>query len=170
MSITANDNGVLHKLDTIAVNDGGVLRVLKSVTANDGGVLRKMFSKTILPDSLPFTDDGGISVYTTGYPPEDIHVSVSSSKFGISISDAFELSKATKITFAGEYYGGASEEDYYFCIYVDGTQVCARRKTYGSFTNFIKVDSGTHTIKIEAMSDSTGVNTKSIADFKITFE
>ncbi len=57
MSITANDGGVLRKLDAIPCNDNGVLHNHDNIKDNNGGVLREIFSAIKLPTSLAWRVD-----------------------------------------------------------------------------------------------------------------
>lgn len=71
MSITANDNGVLRKLDVIPCNDNGVLRNQDNIKDNNGGVLREIFSAIKLPTgeyALSFSAASGTDVVSFTLP------------------------------------------------------------------------------------------------------
>lgn len=72
MSITANDGGVLRKLEAIPCNDNGVLRNQDNTKDNNGGVLREIFSAIKLPTSLTWRVDKSWASYISSYNTSSI--------------------------------------------------------------------------------------------------
>lgn len=83
MSITANDGGVLRKLDAIPCNDNGVLRNQDNIKDNNGGVLREIFSAIKLPTALTWRVDKSWSSSIRPYNTSSIS---STSEDGLSIT------------------------------------------------------------------------------------